>query len=623
MEQKKNPEKFEKKPEKEVLGPEDFLKGKEKRSVEEWGYCGIEISADKTEKAKKKPNKKLIAIALIVVIILLLSALAVALLSNLKSKQDKQQSTGEMTRAVTVQVNGVVETIKYAEVPECVGLKLDEAVSLLNDSFSEKPVIVYEESDKPNGTVTYQSIESGKSVPDISILTLFVSQGKAVSQNSSEDTASKNIPLKRVNMSPNKITLEPGETKYITTSIEPSNATNANFFLTSSDENVAVISGTNVITSIGVGKAKIIAMNSKGEELGYMNINVVAPETKAITQIKQTNVNPVVNPTNSSKKESEYNPPVTTYTSPVTEYNPPITTQKVKPTVAVYIVNFDANGGSTSTGSIRVESGETVNMPLPQRDYYQFDGWYTAENGGVHYTNSTPITSNITLYAHWTENPESAWVLEEDVPSNAIITGTKTQYRYQDKEYKKGQSSSEIPGWTLYNKNTLWGAEKTSRSVVSSTTTRKVWTTTETETKYKTVYWYKRYVYKNTSNNLWYYSYGESWAIAHGYSGRWEYKSSETELAKNGTVEGVQKYKDSSGGIWYAADCNKKQGLDHTTYAVKTPYSSQYTLYHYQDAYYTYDFYRWGSWSDWSDTAVYQSDSRNVQTREMCKYRNK
>lgn len=44
-------------------------------------------------------------------------------------------------------------------------------------------------------------------------------------------------------------------------------------------------------------------------------------------------------------------------------------------------------------------AGDTGKIPG-----YRFDGWYTAPNGGNKYDFNTPLTSNVTVYAHWVGN---------------------------------------------------------------------------------------------------------------------------------------------------------------------------------------------------------------------------
>ena len=72
-----------------------------------------------------------------------------------------------------------------------------------------------------------------------------------------------------------------------------------------------------------------------------------------------------------------------------------------------FIVHFDAAGGSTGTSQIRAYCGRAIGqLPVPTKEYYTFEGWYTAASGGTQITSSTKVTtaSNHTIYAHWTPN---------------------------------------------------------------------------------------------------------------------------------------------------------------------------------------------------------------------------
>lgn len=71
--------------------------------------------------------------------------------------------------------------------------------------------------------------------------------------------------------------------------------------------------------------------------------------------------------------------------------------------VTNYTVTFDSNGG-TSVDSQVVTSGATATEPVdPTRADYQFDGWFTDIEFTEAYDFSTPVTTDITLYAKWTE----------------------------------------------------------------------------------------------------------------------------------------------------------------------------------------------------------------------------
>jgi Listeria/Bacterioides repeat len=70
-----------------------------------------------------------------------------------------------------------------------------------------------------------------------------------------------------------------------------------------------------------------------------------------------------------------------------------------------YTVTFNANGGSSvSTSSLSVTADDTIStLPNAVRKGYAFAGWYTSAIDGSKVTSSTAITSDMTLYAHWTK----------------------------------------------------------------------------------------------------------------------------------------------------------------------------------------------------------------------------
>ncbi len=119
-------------------------------------------------------------------------------------------------------------------------------------------------------------------------------------------------------------------------------------------------------------------------------------------------------------------------------------------------VSFNANGGTTSTSSKTVYITDTYgNLPKPTRNGYTFNGWYTANSGGTKVTATTKVSnsSDHTLYAVWTLNPESDWVLESEVPAGAEILSTRYMYDKTTRETKTSTSSS-LSGWTRYDKKT-------------------------------------------------------------------------------------------------------------------------------------------------------------------------
>lgn len=70
-------------------------------------------------------------------------------------------------------------------------------------------------------------------------------------------------------------------------------------------------------------------------------------------------------------------------------------------------VYFNANGGAVNVGSKTVSYNTAIGeLPMPSREHYTFDGWYTKTTGGEKITEQTILTNtaDTTLYAHWTVN---------------------------------------------------------------------------------------------------------------------------------------------------------------------------------------------------------------------------
>lgn len=70
-----------------------------------------------------------------------------------------------------------------------------------------------------------------------------------------------------------------------------------------------------------------------------------------------------------------------------------------------YTVTFDLNYGSdTQYDRKTVKAGETVSKPSnPSRSGYSFGGWYAEKSGGSQFDFKKGITSDLTLYAHWSK----------------------------------------------------------------------------------------------------------------------------------------------------------------------------------------------------------------------------
>lgn len=67
-------------------------------------------------------------------------------------------------------------------------------------------------------------------------------------------------------------------------------------------------------------------------------------------------------------------------------------------------ITFDAasNGGTTPESSRVINYGYSMtNLPVAEKTYYKFVGWFTAKSGGSRVTEATTFTANITIYAQF------------------------------------------------------------------------------------------------------------------------------------------------------------------------------------------------------------------------------
>jgi uncharacterized repeat protein (TIGR02543 family) len=91
-------------------------------------------------------------------------------------------------------------------------------------------------------------------------------------------------------------------------------------------------------------------------------------------------------------------------------------------------VTFNLDGGNingyTASVQISVKSGGTIdNLPNPQKANYNFSGWFTGTNGsGNAFTTTTIVTSNMTVFANWTNgNNEPEPIPEDDLDIKTVI----------------------------------------------------------------------------------------------------------------------------------------------------------------------------------------------------------
>ena len=87
-----------------------------------------------------------------------------------------------------------------------------------------------------------------------------------------------------------------------------------------------------------------------------------------------------------------------------------------------YYVSFDKdNGEDTEIKEVPNDGNSLVEEPaIPSREGYEFDGWYYGDN---RWDFNNPVTSNMTLVAHWNEKVTSITDVIAKASGTFIVEG--------------------------------------------------------------------------------------------------------------------------------------------------------------------------------------------------------
>lgn len=248
---------------------------------------------------------------------------------------------------------------------------------------------------------------------------------------------------------------------------------------------------------------------------------------------------------------------------------------------------FDANGGTVSENSRTLVYGSTLGkLPIPTKDYYTFNGWYTQKDGGNEVTANTTFesTDDVTYYAHWKQNDVSGWTKVSEMPKNAEVVNRK--YSYNLTSYTTSSSSS-LSGWTKYDTKSAWSDygswSSWQDSYVGSSDSRQVDTRRAVDSyNYKTVYNYYYYSKSSTNGNT---SYTKSSSYPNRYTVSFD---SALPKTNEGTKVPKQKYK------WNNHHGTGKYMFVYADdpYTTKEVTSTNYkTQYRYRDRHLNYTYY--------------------------------
>ncbi len=167
------------------------------------------------------------------------------------------------------------------------------------------------------------------------------------------------------------LTLSLEESYPLVVTFSPTDATETEITWTSSQDSVARVSTTGVVTAVSQGEAAITATAQNGVSASC----VVTVEENDIKE---------------------------------------------------YTITFDPQGGTLLTGGTQLTDadGFLSSLPVPTRSSFTFQGWYTTITGGTLVTTATAFTEDTTLYARWEAVESTEVVTVTFDPNGGSLTDT-------------------------------------------------------------------------------------------------------------------------------------------------------------------------------------------------------
>ena len=337
-----------------------------------------------------------------------------------------------------------------------------------------------------------------------------------------------------------------------------------------------------------------------------------------------------------------------------------------------YSMIFDGNGtGATvpspSTRTYYVDTA-VGSLPTPTRQYYDFDGWYTAKTGGTKITTSYAhtTTNSITVYAHWIPNTfkvnlnpgggtcsTASLTCSVDTAIGTIPTPTRNYYTFKG-WFTAASGGTQVTASTKYSTDSTvtiyaqWTEHSWSSWYEQGTVTIPSGAATETKTQYRYrdmtfSEWSAWGAWSKTSHTIsnslleeqgtatiypWYYykcpncgyhnklTQTNCSSCKKYYTGGWNgpiwttQKWTVSSQANNSTGDNAKvKYTETEYGYGILWSYSNHQGTGVTNSAAGYRYRTRTSS--------------WGSWSSWSDSAATASTTKEVQTRTMIRYKEK
>ena len=417
--------------------------------------------------------------------------------------------------------------------------------------------------------------------------------------------ASSSVATTGITLNASPFTLKVGESKTVSATVTPSNATNKNVTWSSNNTSVATVSSSGVVKAVGVGACTITAKASGGQSA---NVVVI---------VKDDEHSPIENATYNGHYYELYDEVLSwkdakEYCESLGGHLVTITSQAEND----FVQALASNGAQTNyyIGGTDEEKEGTwkwvtdedfsyINLGVgePSSVYYEDEDYLFIGKSIGKWGDVVNITSGVNSYGFICEYEKIDGLLFEELPEGADPDDYELVKAYRSRNKQTTTStSSTLDGWTLYDSQTTYGTW----SGVQSTATKP----TESDTLQITGTWkqYHYYHYCNYYDNQWNID-----SIACGSSSvRHDTYLNQKLPAFNMQDQGGQQAYGGQGASGATA-------CDYNFYIWF--YAGEKTFYNYQTRTKstTNYFYKWSDWSNWTESPIASTDTREVQSKNL------
>ncbi|WP_165750483.1 Ig-like domain-containing protein [Cellulophaga sp. Z1A5H] len=231
---------------------------------------------------------------------------------------------------------------------------------------------------------------------------------------------SSNISVASVAITPNPVTINIGETENLSVATTPTNATNQNVTWTSSDDAIASVSATGVVTGNAIGTATITVTTEDGDFTASSIITVQAatfavtgitvdPTAITITNGSTTTLNETIAPANATNQNVTWSSSDDAIAS-VSATG--VVTGNAIGTATITVTTED--GGFTATSTITVQSATFAVTGI------------TVDPTAITITNGSTTTLNETIAPANAMNQNVTWTSSDDAIASVSATGVVT-----------------------------------------------------------------------------------------------------------------------------------------------------------------------------------------------------